>query len=61
MAEEFDGEDPLLPDLRQMVEFTRAGLTDLHEEAQRYTGPFDLITCTEAHLKFVRRLVERDF
>ena len=61
VAEEFDGEDPLLPVLRQMVEFTRAGLTDLHEEAQRYTGPFDLITRTEAHLKFVRGLVERDF
>jgi hypothetical protein len=42
LAAEFQGEDPLPPPMRSVVDETRAELQELVEKTQRRVGPFDL-------------------
>jgi len=61
MIAEFDGEDVLQPDVREVLGEARATLIELHERAQRYTGPFDLpAEADDEVLASVRRIVERE-
>ena len=59
VALEFDGEDPALPELRSMLDHITEKLAGLHEDAQRYVGPFELPEATEDEVAWVRRIVER--
>ncbi len=38
VAEEFDGEDPLDPEVRLMLDGCHAELLDVREQIERYTG-----------------------
>ena len=58
-AEEFDGEDPAVPEMRQVLDHCKEKLTDLHEEVQKFTGPFELPPPTEDELSMVRETAER--
>ncbi len=58
-AQEFDGEDPAVPEMRQVLDHCKEKLESLHEDAQRYTGPFELPSPTEEELTMVREIVER--
>lgn len=60
VALEFDGEDPALPELRSMLDHTREKLAGLHDDAQRYVGPFELPDATEGEVAWVHRIVERE-
>ena len=52
--------DPALPELRHVVDHTKAKMEGVHEEAQRYTGPFELPEAGEEDVAWVRRLVGRE-
>ena len=60
VAIDFDGEDPAIPEMRLVLDHCREELTDLHEETQRYTGPFELEGPGEEDLAWVRELMERE-
>ena len=45
--------------MRSMLDHCNAKLLSLHEDGQRYTGPFELPSPTEDHLSMVREIVER--
>ena len=55
----FDGEDPALPVLRDVLDRSREQLEDLQGETGRYTGPFDLPEPGEGDVAWVRELMER--
>jgi hypothetical protein len=59
VAAQFDGEDPALPQDRQAIVEGKEQLKDLHEQAQKYTGPFDLPGPDEAELRLLREAVRR--
>ena len=58
-AEEFDGEDPAVPEMRHVLDHSREKLESLHEDVQKYTGPFELPSPTEDELSMVRETAER--
>ena len=60
VAVEFDGEDPAIPELRHVLTHSHEKLIDLHEETQRYTGPFELVEPDEEELAWVREIMERE-
>ena len=55
----FDGEDPALPVLRDVLDQSREKLNELHGETERYVGPFELPEPGEGELAWVRELAER--
>ncbi len=57
-AEEFDGEDPLLPKLRGVLDGVQKELEDLHEQAKRDIEPLELPEPDEEVLARVRSLVQ---
>ncbi len=57
-AEEFDGEDPLLPDLRGVLDGVQKELEDLHGQAKRDIEPLELPEPDEELLARVRSLVQ---
>ena len=57
-GEEFDGEDPLLPAVRNVLDGIREELTDLHEQVQPHVGSFELAEPDEEVLARVRSLVQ---
>ena len=57
-AEEFDGEDPLLPKLRGVLDGIQKELEDLHEQAKRDIEPLELAEPDEEVLARVRSLVQ---
>lgn len=57
-AEEFDGEDPLLPVARSVLDGIREELSDLHEQVRPHVGPFELPEPDEEVLARVRSLVQ---
>ena len=50
----FDGEDPALPVLRDVLDRSREKLEELKGETERYTGPFELLDPDGAQLSSVR-------
>ena len=58
-AEEFDGEDPALPEMRQVLDQCKEKLMETHMETQRYTGPFELEEPNNDDLERVREIVEQ--
>lgn len=60
VAQEFDGEDPALPEMRHVLDHCEEKLKELYQETQRYTGPFDLAEPAEDEVAWVRQLVEAD-
>ena len=59
VAVEFDGDDPALPVLRQVLDHSREKLEELHGETERFTGPFELPEPDEEDVAFVREIAER--
>ena len=59
MRAKFDGEDPTLPVLRDVLDRSREKLEELRGETERYTGPFDLPEPEEAQVAWVRESMER--
>ncbi len=57
-AEEFDGEDPLLPELRGVLDWVQRELEDLHEQAKRDIEPLELPEPDEEVLARVRSLLD---
>ena len=55
----FDGEDPALPVLRDVLDRSRERMEELHGETERYTGPFDLPEPGDGEVAWVRELAER--
>ena len=60
VAQEFGGEDPALPEMRHVLDHSEEKLKELHQETQRYTGPFDLAEPGDDEVAWVRQLVEVD-
>ncbi len=58
VAEEFGGEDPALPDTRDLIDGTARRLAEAREEAERYTGPVAWGEPDAALVDKVRALVE---
>jgi hypothetical protein len=56
---EFDGEDPLLPEARQVADECSADLEGLRKGAERLVGLFALEEPGDEELAWVRRIVER--
>ncbi len=54
----FDGEDPALPVLRDVLDRSRERLEEMHGETERYTGPFELPEPDGAQLSSVRGVAE---
>ena len=54
----FDGEDPALPVLRDVLDGSREKLQEMHGETERYTGPFELPEADAAQLSSVRGVAE---
>lgn len=57
---EFDGGDPLLPNVRGILDDLRKELEDLHERVQAYVGEFDLPEPDEDAMAVVRKIVARE-
>lgn len=57
VAAEFDGEDPLLPDARGVMDEIRKELEDLHQQVQRYVGEFALSEPDEDAVAVVRKVI----
>ena len=55
----FDGEDPALPVLREVLDGSREKLEELHGETQKYVGPFELPEPGDGEVAWVRELAER--
>ena len=60
VAEEFDGEDPAVPDVRHMLDHTNERLVDLHKDAQTYVESFELGEPSEEDVAAMREQVERE-
>jgi len=58
VAEEF-GEDPLLPDVRSILDGTRKKLLGLHEGVEEYTGVFELSEPGEDELARLKQFLDR--
>jgi hypothetical protein len=58
LTAEFDGEDVLKPDIRERLESSLASLRELHEQVQRYTGPFELPEPDDELRAMVGRIVD---
>ena len=56
VADDFDGEDPATPDVREAIQDCREGLAELHKDVQSYTGPFELGEPSDEQLAVVQRL-----
>lgn len=59
IAVEFDGEDPLLPDVRGILDDVRKELEELHPQVQAYVGEFALPEPDEDAMAVVRKIVAR--
>ncbi len=57
-AERFEGEEPLLPAARSVLDGIREELSDLHEQVKPHVGPFELPDPDEETLGCVRKLVQ---
>ncbi len=57
-AERFDGEEPLLPVARSVLDGIREELSDLHEQVKPHVGPFEISDPDEETLGLVRTLVQ---
>ena len=57
-AEGFDGEEPLLPVARSVLDAIREELSDLREQVKPHVGPFELPDPDEETLGRVRTLVQ---
>ena len=55
----FDGEDPLHPDVRQLLDATKATLLDVHAGFEPYVGGIMLPAPTEDEMAVVRKLIEK--
>jgi len=55
-AAEFDGEDPVLPVVRRILEETRTEIEDLVEKVQGRVGAFDLSEPDEEELATLRKI-----
>lgn len=60
IAEEFDGEDPIKPSVRAIVEETRVELERLRRDAKQYLGGSDTEDRTNEQVAALRRLVKDD-
>jgi hypothetical protein len=58
VAEDF-GEDPLLPDVRSVLDGTRGQLQSLYEGVQGYTGAFELPEPGEDELGKLKGFLDR--
>lgn len=58
-AEEFDGEDPLRPDARELFEEAKGTVREVRDEMLPYAGEFELPEAGEEELALTRKLVER--
>jgi hypothetical protein len=56
VAEAFDGEDPALPDVRELLDRARGQLNDVRLEVERYVGQLELEEPDEALVEKVRVL-----
>ncbi len=52
----FDGEDPALPVLRDVLDRSRKRSEELHGETESYVGPFELPEPGDGEVVFVREL-----
>ncbi len=57
---EFGGEDPALPEMRHVLDHCEEKLKELHQETQRYSGPFELAEPVEDEVAWVQQLVEAE-
>jgi hypothetical protein len=60
IIEEFDGEDVLHPRVRANLDKPRATMLDLHEQVQKYTGPFELPEPDEDLRATIEKIVEHE-
>lgn len=60
VAERFDGEDPIKPAARELIEATRDHLETLIEDVDRYLGGLDRGEPSEEQIAFLRRLIEQE-
>ncbi len=60
ITEEFDGEDVLHAKVRENFEEAKAGLVELHEQVQEYTGPFELPDPDDDLRAMVQRIVDNE-
>ncbi len=58
-AEELDGEDPLHPDVRRMLDETKRTLAEVHEGFAPYAGKMELPEPDEESVGIVRTLIEK--
>ncbi len=58
MAAEFGGQDPALPDMRDLINGAARRLEEAREEAERYTGPLAVGEPDAELVDKVRALVE---
>ncbi len=59
VAEEFDGEDPLLPPVREVLGKTRQDLTELHSSLQYVDAEVDLPEPHEERVAWLRQRLLR--
>ena len=60
ITEEYGGEDVLHARVRGHLEETKAMLSELHEQLQEYTGPFDLADPDEETRAMVQHIVDNE-
>jgi hypothetical protein len=55
VAQEFDGEDPLLPPVREVLDKTRQDLVDLHSSLSHVDAEVDLPEPDEERIEHLRQ------
>lgn len=60
ITEEFDGEDVLREGTRGRLDAAKASLTDLREQLQEYTGPFELSEPDDELRDTIQRIVDNE-
>lgn len=59
VAAEFDGEDPLIPSVRRLLDMTRQALEEVRARVEDYVGDFELPEPAENDLERVRDILGR--
>ncbi len=60
VAEEFDGEEPVRPWEREVLDSAKEKLEELHRAAQKYVGPFKLPGPSEEEMEQMRECIRRE-
>jgi exonuclease VII small subunit len=58
-VKEFEGEDPLLPQVRKVLDGARKKIEDVRSSLRPYLGKFELIEPDEAEVEHVRLILKR--